>query len=141
MRRTTLATCIVSLFLVCGAISYVFAADPGPEQITLANEGAKKPKPAIFPHKLHQDAGLSCAECHHGMVDGKQVAYTEEQEIGKCASCHNSEVLAGSLSGKNKLDTMKGAGHGNCLSCHKQVAKDTGNKALKKCSTCHPKKK
>lgn len=140
MRRKTLATCMASLLLLCGAITYVFAADPGPEQITLATEGSKKPKPAVFPHKQHQDAGISCAECHHSMVDGKQVPYTEEQEVAKCASCHNPDVLEGRLSGKNKLDTIKGAAHGNCLSCHKQVATDTGNKALKKCSTCHPKK-
>ena len=49
------------------------------------------------------------------------------------------EKLAGKTKGKLKLDTLKGAGHGNCLECHKEQAKDPAKKALKSCKTCHPK--
>ncbi len=138
-------TCsVVSLFVFCGAVSFVSAgADSGPTDITMVSTSSKKPKPANFPHKKHQDT-LKCADCHHSMADGKKVPYVDGQDIGKCESCHNKEVLPGKLKGKLKLDTIKGAGHGNCLACHKAKAKeDPALKAKKidKCAACHPKKK
>lgn len=141
MVKKVLVTVAAACFVFCGAIQS-YASDAGPADMTLETEGSKKPKPAIFPHKAHQDA-LKCGDCHHGMTaDGKQAPYEEGQEIGKCVSCHNSEKLAGKTKGKLKLDTFKGAAHGNCLECHKEVAKkDAAKKDLKKCSTCHPKKK
>ncbi len=139
MFKKIIACAVVSLFALVGS-AVCFAADAGPAEITIVGANSKKPKPAVFPHKKHQDA-FSCSECHHGMADGKQVPYAEGQEIQKCESCHNSEALAGKTKGKLKLDTIKGAGHGNCLECHKDVASKDETKAdLKKCSTCHPKK-
>jgi hypothetical protein len=140
MLKKILACSIVSLFVVCGAISYSMA-DNGPAEITLVGEKSAKPKPAVFPHAAHQEALKDCGACHHGMADGKQVAYVDGQEIGKCESCHNPEVLGGKTKGKLKLDTIKGAGHGNCLECHSEIAaKDESKKELKSCKTCHPKK-
>lgn len=135
MKRV-LGCCVIALFVVCGT-SLSALADAGPEVITLES----KKKPAVFPHKKHQEA-FSCGDCHHGMADGKQVPYADGQEIGKCASCHNAETLAGKTLGKLKLDTIKGAGHGNCLACHKAKAKENADlKEIAKCATCHPKKK
>ncbi|WP_419174880.1 cytochrome c3 family protein [Desulfosediminicola sp.] len=140
MVKKVLVAIATSALIFCG-IATLNAADKGPAEITIENPDAKKPKPAYFPHKAHQDAGLACAECHHGMGDdGAQVAYEEGQAIQKCAECHNSDVLAGKTKGKDKLDTLKGAFHANCLACHKEVAeKDEAKKDLKKCSTCHKK--
>lgn len=135
-------TCGTALaFLVFGLAFTSLAADTGPETITLTATGSAKPKPATFPHKAHQ-ARLKCAECHHTMKDGKQVAYTEGMKIEKCETCHNPEKLAGKTKGANKLDTLKGAGHGNCVECHKEMVKnDPALKAknLDKCTTCHKK--
>jgi len=135
--------------LICGALatglffSYVsitISADAGPEDLVLKSSTSDKKPPAVFPHKKHQDF-LKCGECHHSMVDGKQGPYTEGMEIKKCEECHNSELLAGKTKGKNKLDTYKGAAHGNCLDCHKKAAKeDSSKKKLKSCKTCHVKK-
>jgi len=143
MFKKIIACSVVSLFVVCGAATLASGADAGPADITIVSQTSKKPKAAIFPHKAHQDK-FECAQCHHGMADGKQVAYVEGQDIGKCDSCHNKEDLAGKKSGKLKLDTIKGAGHGNCLACHKAMAKkdaDLKAKKIDKCKTCHPKKK
>ncbi len=136
MKRV-LICCAVAMFVICGTSLSSFA-DKGPEVITMES----KKKPAVFPHKKHQDA-FSCADCHHSMGDdGKQVAYAEGQAVEKCASCHNKEKLAGKTLGKLKLDTIKGAGHGNCLACHKAKAKENADlKKIAKCGTCHPKKK
>ncbi len=143
MLKKILACSVVSLFVLCGAVSYSMAVDAGPADITITHAKSKKPKPAVFPHKKHQDT-LECAECHHGMADGKKVDYSESLEIQKCETCHNSEVLAGKLKGKLKLDTSKGAGHGNCLACHKAMAKKDAalkERKIDKCAACHPKKK
>jgi nitrate/TMAO reductase-like tetraheme cytochrome c subunit len=143
MLKKIIACSVVAMFVLTGTAVMSFAADNGPADIVLSSPNSKKPKPAIFPHKAHQDAGISCGECHHGMVDGKKVPYVEGQEIGKCESCHNSEVLAGRKSGKLKLDTIKGAGHGNCLECHKKMAKENPDlkaRKIDKCAACHPKK-
>ena len=137
MIRKALVCGTAAAFLLCGLAFTSLAGDTGPETITLTATGSAKPKPATFPHKKHQET-LKCGECHHGMQDGKQVPYAEGMEIGKCESCHNPEKLAGKTKGALKLDTMKGAGHGNCLECHKDMAKkDPALKAkgLHKCTT------
>jgi len=144
MLKKILACSVVTLFVLVGSAS-CFAADPGPADITIVGAKSKKPKPALFPHKQHQEA-FKCEECHHGMADGKKVAYTEDMELKgkKCESCHNAEVLPGVKHGKLKLDTIKGAGHGNCLACHKKMAKENPDlkaKKIDKCAACHPKKK
>lgn len=134
------AILVAAACFLCAGATLSFGADPGPADLLLKSEGEMKKPPAVFPHKAHQDA-FGCGDCHHGMsADGAQVPYEDGQEIGKCTSCHNAEKLAGKTKGKLKLDTYKGAAHGNCLECHKAVAKkDESKKDLKKCATCHVK--
>ena len=145
MLKKILACSVVSLFILSG-VGFVLASDPdpGPAEITIVGTKSKKPKPAIFPHKMHQDA-FKCMECHHGMgEDGKQADYVADQKIEKCESCHNPEKLAGKTKGKLKLDTIKGAGHGKCVACHKAMEKEKPElkeKKISKCTVCHPKKK
>ena len=115
--------------------------DKGPADIVMENpeSKAKKPKPAVFPHAKHQEK-LKCAECHHGKDDaGKQTPYVEGMKIEKCITCHTGNSLEGQVKGKSALHR---AGHGNCKKCHTEMAKkDKALKDLKKCTTCHPKKK
>ncbi len=139
MVKKALICSLTALFLFCGFSSISFASDPGPTDIKLVSSDTQKKPPAVFPHKKHQDT-VKCGECHHAMIDGKQAPYTEGMEINKCESCHNPKVLAGKTKGKLKLFTFKGAGHGNCLDCHKAIAKkDASKKKLKSCKTCHVK--
>ncbi|BCL60973.1 hypothetical protein DGMP_16660 [Desulfomarina profundi] len=142
MFKKIFACSVISFFVLCGtAILSTAGTDTGPAELTIVSTHSKKPKPALFPHKKHQDK-FKCAECHHGIKDGKQVPYAEGMEIKKCDNCHNKDVLKGKKKGKLKLDTIKGAGHGNCLACHKAMAKkDKKLKKITKCSNCHPKKK
>ncbi len=128
--------CGVALAFLCsiGLVTMAMAKDTGPAEMTLLSttDGAKKPKPAVFPHAEHQSR-LKCGECHHTKgPDGKQVAYTEGMKIQKCEVCHNK------TDGMPKgLDSLKKIGHKKCKGCHKK----SGNKKLTKCGTCHPKKK
>ncbi len=113
--------------------------DKGPVEITINPDGKK---PALFPHAKHQER-ITCGECHHSKdADGKQVAFVEGQKIDKCATCHTGDMLKDGANKVKGKTAMQRAGHGNCLKCHKEMAKkDASKKALKKCSTCHPKKK
>lgn len=136
MLKKLLVCSVVSVFLLCGAVISSWAAETGPADITLQTEKAKKP--AQFPHKKHQEM-YKCAECHHDMADGKQVAYVDGQEIKKCESCHNSEVMGAN----KKLDSFMKAGHARCKACHVEMAKKDPalkEKKIDKCDNCHVKK-
>ena len=141
MLNKLVVSVVAAAFLSAGAVVGAMAADKGPAEITL---GATGKKPAVFPHKAHQDRGLACGECHHTMTaDGKQAPYTDGMTIQKCETCHNPEKMAGKTKGTNQLDTLKGAGHGKCQECHKaEFAKDPSKEQLKptKCATCHSQK-
>ena len=121
--------CAVALAFMCTvglAGMSMSETDKGPADITIEDPGSAKPKPAIFPHG-QDDAG-------------KQTPYAEGMKIEKCATCHTGDVLdPAKYKGKTAIQR---AGHGNCQVCHKAEAKkDEAKKALKKCTTCHPKKK
>ncbi len=144
IRKTAVVVASAMAFFCGGVVMSMADVDKGPPEITMENPDskAKKPKPAIFPHAKHQER-IKCGECHHGKDDaGKQVAYKEGQKNEKCITCHTGDMLK---DGPNKVkgkSALQRAGHGNCQKCHKQVAKeDEKKKKLKKCTTCHPKKK
>ena len=137
MRIRALACGMCILGLVLSFSNIAFSSDPGPENITLKSSDSSKKAPSAFPHVAHQGF-MTCGECHHAMIDGKQAPYQDGMEIQKCEACHNPEVLGGKKEGKYELDTFKGAAHGNCLECHKKIAKeDDSKKKLKSCKTCH----
>lgn len=131
--KKLVACCAVLALMGMVGFGIATASDKGPADMVLEStiDKAKKPKPAIFPHAAHQER-LECGECHHSKdADGKQVAYVEGQKIEKCESCHNSS----NESMPKKLATYKGAAHEQCKGCHAK-----NDKALAKCSVCHPKK-
>ena len=79
----------------------------------------------------------------------KLIKHAENQGVGGAMLSGFKEVLKGKTAENKfkpkkpfKLDTLKGAAHGNCRACHQAEAKkDAKKKKLKKCTTCHPKKK
>jgi len=137
MKKVLIVSVALAFLCSLGLVSMATAGvDKGPAAITINPKGKK---PVQFPHAKHQEK-IKCGECHHSKgKDGKQVPYVEGQKNEKCATCHTGDMLKGKVKGKTALQR---AGHGNCLSCHKEQAKkDPKLKKLKKCSTCHPKKK
>lgn len=103
----------------------------GPEVVVFKT---KKKGDVTFKHREHQvreKLPAECADCHHSKGDdGKQVAYKEGQEIGKCVSCHTKDMK------NKKLNTAQKALHENCKGCHKEKAPEV---TKKKCKACHPK--
>ena len=134
IKKTMTFAIICTLSL--GFTSLVGAADSGPAEIELKSPPSKKkPKAAMFPHKKHQDGGITCAECHHGKDGNKQVAYVDGQAIGKCSSCHNSAMA------NKRLNSFEKVAHANCKGCHKKEKAAGNKKASTSCKTCHPRKK
>ena len=110
----------------------MMASELGPEIIKL--QTSRKRKPAIFPHRKHQEM-WSCDNCHHGKdSDGDQIPYTAGMEIQHCVTCHNPTSMK-----NKKLNNLMLASHARCKGCHKQVVAETGGKAgpIAKCSGCH----
>ena len=110
-------------------VGVAMAGDKGPAEITLQStiDPAKPPKPAQFPHGVHQ-ARLECKTCHHSKnADGKRLSYAGGQKIEKCETCHNSKAGM-----PDKLNTFKGAAHALCQDCHKKNKPE-----LIKCGVCH----
>lgn len=129
MKKMLFHCALLFCCVTVGAIGLATAADKGPAEITLQStiDPAPTPKPSLFPHAAHQ-ARMECGVCHHGKgPDGKKIAYTEGQAIGKCESCHNSGA-----SMPDKLSTFKNAGHALCQDCHRKTKPE-----LAKCNVCH----
>ena len=112
---------VVFGFMVGSGIS--MEVDIGPETLTMKSVTGKKP--AVFPHRIHQDM-VSCIDCHH--------VREQIMVIDKCELCHTETMK------NEKLNSLKKAGHVQCRGCHKK-AKKAGQDAPVKCSACHPAKK
>lgn len=102
----------------------------GPAEIKM--QTARNKKPALFPHKKHQEM-YGCEVCHHGKdAEGNQTAYTEGMEIQHCVTCHNPDME------NSKLTSLMQIAHTKCKGCHKQVVEETGVAGpIGKCSGCH----
>jgi hypothetical protein len=112
------------------ATSLWTSTEIGPEFIKM--QTARKRKPALFPHRKHQDM-FSCDNCHHGKDDdGNQTEYTEGMEIKHCVSCHNYSMP------NKKLNSLMQAAHTRCKGCHKKVvAEGLDAGPIDKCIGCH----
>lgn len=105
-------------------------SERGPAVIKM--QTARKKKPALFPHRKHQDM-FDCEVCHHGMdAEGNQTPYTAGMAIQHCVTCHNPKME------NKKLNNLMQASHARCKGCHKKMVAD-GEAAgpIGKCSGCH----
>ena len=146
MVRKVLVYVVVVVCVVCGYfyVSPAAEVNKGPKDMVLqtTKDKASKPKPATFPHALHQ-AAATCAACHHTQKDGKQSPYVEGMAIKKCEECHftGSSMPNDDDPAKNivKLDTFKDAAHARCRSCHDKIKKDKAElkEKWKGCLPCH----
>jgi hypothetical protein len=73
-------------------------------------------------HKMHVDAKIPCATCHHKAKDGKTVA---------CGECHKKDA-------DGATPSIKDSFHKTCKGCHDKAKKDKADsKAPTKCGECH----
>ncbi len=105
-------------------------SERGPAVIKL--QTARKKKPALFPHRMHQEV-WDCEVCHHGMdAEGNQTPYAAGMEVQHCVTCHNPKMK------NKKLSSLMKAAHVRCKGCHKQlVAEGSVAGPIGKCSGCH----
>ncbi len=124
----SLSIIIGSILISCGVDPRVFEQSPTDVvTITKTTKVFDKQKAAVtsfksqagpvkLSHKIHEEHGLKCIDCHHKDTNGKNVNPEREK---KCAICHY---------GENGYKTM----HGLCISCH--IKHQTGPQ---KCKECH----
>ena len=146
INRTLVAGMVFAAFFWGSALCEAADINKGPPEMTLlaTKNPSSVPKPAKFPHALHQ-AIYKCAECHHTKKDGKQSPYVEGMVIQKCETCHyigsGMPSETDEAKGTIKLDTFKDAAHARCRVCHnKEKAKSPELKEKwKGCLPCHGK--
>ena len=134
----------VIFLLGCAHLSRADDMNKGPTEMVLqtTKDKASTPKPANFPHAVHQ-AAFPCATCHHTKKEGKQSPYVAGMPIQKCEDCHY--VGSGMPSEDNtdkgivKLDTFKDAAHARCKTCHNETKakKPELKEKWKGCLPCH----
>jgi hypothetical protein len=88
MKKLVIVGAAVAFLCATGLVTMTMAEDKGPAEITLQTEAAKKP--ALFPHKAHQDRGVECKTCHESSNYAKG-AWTKDAGHGLCKDCHKAE--------------------------------------------------
>jgi len=102
MKKSIICSVAFAFMFGFATAGVSLAADPGPAEITLKTEKGKKP--AVFPHKQHQDM-MDCDTCHKdpNFTPG---AWTMKSGHAFCKDCHKKGVNG--KTGPNK-----------CGDCHK----------------------
>jgi hypothetical protein len=101
--------------------------------IIIENKGytTDKKGPVKFSHVKHnKEYEVSCVQCHHVYVDGKNL-WKEGDRVDKCIVCHDP------VEEKDKTVKLQSAFHKNCRDCHTEVNKEGKESPDKKCSECH----
>lgn len=147
MIKKTLVFGMVLTFLLLAYTpikGFANEVNKGPKEFTLlaTKNPAPVPRPAVFPHRLHQMI-FPCKTCHHTKKNGKQVPYYEGMKIQKCEDCHYKGSGMPSETNESKgiikLDTFMAAAHARCRTCHnKEKAKSPIlRKKWTGCLPCH----
>jgi predicted CXXCH cytochrome family protein len=133
----TLAILVASASMTIIAVHLLPASNEQgmPENIVLDQElcGKNRRGPVKFSHLSHaEDYGLSCNECHHDYVDGKNV-WREGDRVNKCIECHDP------CKSDNEVKRLKIAFHKNCIGCHRKIKREWGSTdaPFRACKDCH----
>jgi hypothetical protein len=103
------------------------------EIITINNTKIFKKKsrpPVAFTHSQHMTLeGVSCSDCHHLFVNGKNVLDSSKLVEGNpaisCSGCHNTEP------------DIKRVYHHLCIKCHEKAIDSGKAGGPRKCGECH----
>jgi len=127
-RWTWVAALILALAGALAAQSgRVEAPEAGWLAITL--RGSREKPPVWFSHRLHEQKGISCRQCHHE-YQGRRNVWQQGQPVKKCQSCH------GLTWQENRLD-IKNAYHRQCKTCHVKRRQQHQQAGPIHCQDCH----
>ncbi len=143
-RALILEMVLTAIFWGSSPLCRAADINKGPAEMVLqtTKDKASVPKPAKFPHAVHQ-AIYKCAECHHTKKDGKQSPYVDGMAIQKCEDCHftgsGMPSETDEAKGIVKLDTFKDAAHARCRVCHNKIKEEKPELKVKwkGCLPCH----
>jgi hypothetical protein len=123
MKRLGVLSVLFVTILLCITLAY---PTDTPETITL-DILSKRYGPVEFSHGYHAEMAGDCASCHHHSPKG----YTPA-----CGECHEPIIVYHYDAVKKGPNVgLKGAYHGQCLGCHKEM--ESGPVG---CTDCHEKK-
>ena len=110
-------------------------------EIKKRKKGLPKFKLVSFTHKKHTETyKISCGDCHHD-ENNEPLDLKSGDDVQRCVSCHTK--LKKDKKNKKDIMVLENAMHGNCISCHKETNKKTGDpKGMKgpapaSCGKCH----
>jgi c(7)-type cytochrome triheme protein len=130
-KRRLISLTVTVFFLLFGQALW---AQPDTVMLNSSSFSKRERTPVSFPHNRHMEGGLSCKECHHRYVQGKNVLDEAELEEGKpgirCQECHGPK-------GRPDLQT---AFHRQCLDCHRTNKKEGKKTGPFFCGECHVKR-
>lgn len=137
MKRILVSTAFILAvsWLVMGALATSSSAEEkgGAPEKEIIIKGEKKS--ARFPHSVHLDLGVACAQCHHDSnhqpLTDRDITALENSEQLLCQNCHNKDFA------NVELQTLKEVFHARCKECHKQGV--NGKTGPTKCTGCHVK--
>jgi hypothetical protein len=112
---------------------------------------------ALFPHRAHVVAGVSCTKCHPGIDRGGSElhlptdatctsagCHATPHDPRPCAGCHGSQATIAELVAARENLVFDHAKHvsttrGNCMRCHDAVSTDRGplRPPMATCFRCH----
>jgi len=83
-----------------------------------------------FDHGGHMAIeGVSCTDCHHRFVNGKNVLNSDEltgdNKTIYCSNCHSDD------------SNLKNAYHRLCIRCHQAMIKNSKRTGPRLCGECH----
>ncbi len=116
--------------------------------IKMEDPSYKHKKPIVaFTHSTHiEKYQITCGSCHHDDTGAPLDNITLESAVDKCVACHNKPGEkpkgkdAPKLTPAEEIAYHAEALHQNCIKCHKESNKKTGQKtAPTSCNKCHAK--
>jgi hypothetical protein len=104
---------------------------------------AKRPT-TDFPHSIHVDQGIECADCHAGIDKATTLGERHLPKSEKCAECHEGYDAPARPVPEPRL-TFSHAQHlpqvkGKCDTCHKklpEMGEPDPKMAMETCTNCH----
>lgn len=152
-QKGFIKTLLGSAVLLCTTALALAASGPGKTSVSdvveMKNPIYESHQRSIvsFTHKKHtEDYGLSCGDCHHD-DKGQALDLKMGDSVQSCAACHSipGERPKGKgtpkLSKQERLAYHAEAIHENCIGCHRDVNKKTGDRSRTPvmCNQCHAK--
>ncbi|MCL4504305.1 MAG: cytochrome c family protein [Deltaproteobacteria bacterium] len=124
-----LAGIALAMLGILGAVSGP-VTEPAPTSwLRMPTQRARKKPLVSFSHRLHKEAGIPCAKCHH-VYQARRNVWRQGQPVKRCPECH-------SFFPKGGQPDLKSALHLQCKDCHLKLRQQGRRAGPIDCKDCH----